>query len=196
MIQTLNGDIKSACRQVYENKIRSLERINEPVLISHFGEFSLELINSISEGAEELLIAANEKKALIKRVFSILIEGLQNIKAHAERDANEHINGLVIVSKKNDNYVIQLGNLILRKREGSVEERLKQLNQLDDENLKSLYLDVLSNGIISNKGGAGLGFITMRMKAKTKLDFDFFQLTDELSFFVVEILIQKEQVSL
>lgn len=194
MIQTVAGEIKQACKQVFENKIHSLEKANEPVLIAHFGEFSLELINSISEGAEELLIASNEKKGLIKRVFSILIEGLQNIKAHAERDMNDNINGLVIVSKKPDAYLIQLGNLILRKREESVTQRLTQLNSLSEEALKELYLDVLSNGILSNKGGAGLGFITMRMKSKTALDFDFFQLTDDLSLFVVEILIQKEQV--
>jgi hypothetical protein len=194
MIQTVAGEIKQACKQVFENKIHSLEKASEPVLIAHFGEFSLELINSISEGAEELLIASNEKKGLIKRVFSILIEGLQNIKAHAERDMNNNINGLVIVSKKPDAYLIQLGNLILRKREESVTQRLTQLNSLSEEALKGLYLDVLSNGILSNKGGAGLGFITMRMKSKTALDFDFFQLTDDLSLFVVEILIQKEQV--
>lgn len=194
MLNTISGDIKLACKQVYENKIHSLEKASEPVLIAHFGEFSSELINSLSEGAEELLIASNEKKGLIKRVFSILIEGLQNIKAHAERDMNNNINGLVIVSKKQDAYLIQLGNLILRKREESVTQRLLKLNSLSEASLKDLYLDVLSNGILSNKGGAGLGFITMRMKSKTVLDFDFFQLTDDLSLFVVEILIQKEQV--
>ena len=64
-------------------KYTSIE--NRVVLVSHFGEFSQDLINSLVEGNEELMSSVGDKKILIKRVFSILIEGLQNIKASEAR---------------------------------------------------------------------------------------------------------------
>jgi hypothetical protein len=193
MLNTSSIQIKDACSHVFEHRLNTLEREGSQVLISHFGELTQELINSLAEGAEEILIGENEKKAIIKRVFSILIEGLQNIRVHGIEDKNGKKNGLLIFYKKENNYYVVLGNLIEKSREESVEKRLHQLNSLDEETLKKVYLDVLSNGIISNKGGAGLGFITIRMKSKSNLDFDFFHLNDELSLFVVDVAIQTER---
>ena len=50
---------------------------------------------------------------------------------------------------------------------------------------------VLTNGIISNKGGAGLGFITMAMKSKNKLKYLFEEINDKLSCFTVEVKVDR-----
>ena len=52
---------------------------NRSIVISHCGTFSQDLINSLVVRNEELMKCSGDKKAIVKRAFSILIEGLQNI---------------------------------------------------------------------------------------------------------------------
>ena len=54
-------------------------------------------------------------------------------------------------------------------------------------------MEVLTNGIISNKGGAGLGFITMAMKSKNKLNFSVQEIDESLSCFSIEIKINRKK---
>ena len=54
-----------------------------------------------------------------------------------------------------------------------------------------MYVDTLTNGVISKKGGAGLGFITMAMKSKNKLEFQFNNINDEISCFSVIITLNR-----
>jgi len=42
--------------------------------------------------------------------------------------------------------------------------------------VKEFYMDTLGNGVANEKGGAGLGFITIALKSKTKMNYQFTQL--------------------
>ncbi len=54
-----------------------------------------------------------------------------------------------------------------------------------------MYMEVLSNGIMSNKGGAGLGFITMSLKSKNKLEYHAEEVSDKLYFLSLEITLDR-----
>ena len=45
--------------------------------------------------------------------------------------------------------------------------------------LKEFYMDTLTDGQRSSKGGAGLGFITVAMKAKSKIEYTFETLNED-----------------
>ncbi len=161
------------------------------IVMSHCGVFSQDLVNSLGEGAEEILIASNEKRQMIRRIFSVLIEGLQNIKIHGEPNKEDVKSGILVLAKGENCYKITFGNLILNDLVSSMDDRLTELNTLDEVELKERYMKVLSEGILSNKGGAGLGFITMKMKAKSNLNFHFQKVSKELSVFTFELVIQR-----
>ena len=61
--------------------------------------------------------------------------------------------------------------------------RLKRLHELSETELKQEYLDVLTNGELSKKGGAGLGFLTIALKSNGNLQFEFKPLNDNYSLF-------------
>jgi hypothetical protein len=164
------------------------------ILMAHFGIISQDFINSLSEGVEELLISCNEKRALIKRIFSIFIEGLQNIKLHGELFEDGLRRGILIFAQNESRYKICLGNVIKNERIEAMTLRLNELNSRNDAETKALYMDVLSNGILSNKGGAGLGFITMKLKSKSKMNDRFYPLTESLSLFFVEMEVLRSSV--
>lgn len=164
-----------------------VQKESSKILMSHFGIISQDFINSLSEGVEELLISCNEKRALIKRIFSIFIEGLQNIKLHGELFEDGLKRGILIFAQHENHYKICLGNVVKHDRVEFLKTRLNDLNSRNDAEIKALYMDILSNGILSNKGGAGLGLITMRLKSKSIMKDQFFHLNDTFSLFCLEM---------
>ena len=185
IIDTASKSVFEAIRDCY------VKEDSLTIVMSHCGVFSQDLVNSLGEGAEEILIASNEKRQMIRRIFSVLIEGLQNIKIHGEPNKDDLKSGILVLAKGENCYKITFGNLILNNLVSSMDERLTELNTLDEVELKERYMKVLSEGILSNKGGAGLGFITMKMKAKSNLNFHFQKVSNELSVFTFELVIQR-----
>lgn len=159
-------------------------------LLRHFGEINQDLIHSFSETVEDLLISAGEKKPLVKRIFSILIEGLQNVLIHGERVNGDQL-ASVIVAANPEKYAVVIGNLTETGGEEKLKTYIDNLNEMTEESVKEFYLEVLNNGLISEKGGAGLGFITMRMKSKSALYSSFGKISPELSFFTVGSVIER-----
>ncbi len=192
MKYTTEDIIDTASKSVFDSiRDRYVKDDALTIVMAHCGVFSQDLVNSLGEGAEEILIASNEKRQMIRKIFSVLIEGLQNIKIHGEPNKDDVKTGILVLAKGQDCYKITFGNLILNKLVPSMTERLSELNQLDEVELKERYMKVLSDGILSNKGGAGLGFITMRMKAKSLLKFGFEKISKDKSVFTFELVINK-----
>ena len=162
------------------------------ILVSHFGEFSQDLVNSISTKVEETMLNAGEKKGIVKRMFSILVEGLQNIRIHGERDEDNQQIGYLIIAKTEDSYKVSIANLVKNEYVEQIKGRIEDLNSKELPEIKSLYMEVLTNGIISQKGGAGLGFITMAMKSKNKLGYQIEELSSNLSFFSLDMVANKK----
>jgi hypothetical protein len=189
---TTEDIIDTASKSVFDSiRDRYVKEDALTIVMSHCGVFSQDLVNSLGEGAEEILISSNEKRQMIRKIFSVLIEGLQNIKIHGEPTKENVKSGILVLAKGEDCYKITFGNLILNDFVPSMEERLTELNQLDEVELKERYMKVLSEGILSNKGGAGLGFITMRMKAKSNLNFHFQKVSEDKSVFTFELIIKR-----
>ena len=157
------------------------------IIVSHFGEFSQDLVNSLSTSIEDMMLESGDKKGVVKRMFSILVEGLQNVRIHGERDEDGNQISFLIVLQNEEDYKVTFGNLIKRENIDKIKGRIDELNELDNAQVKEMYMEVLSNGIMSNKGGAGLGFITMSLKSKNKLGYISEEVSDDLVFFSVKI---------
>jgi len=164
---------------------------NGKVIVSHFGEFSQELVNSLSISIENILKESGDKKGVVKRMFSILVEGLQNVRIHGERDETGSQTSFLTILQSEDYYMLSLANLVNTSNISKIVERIKHLNQLELPEIKSLYMEVLSNGIMSNKGGAGLGFITMALKSKNKLNYSIDEVSEFLTLLSLEVKIDR-----
>jgi hypothetical protein len=177
--------------KICKNRYNYLLNNKESEFISHFGELSQDMVNQASTEIEERLFSANVKKTIVKKVFSIMVEGLQNIRLHGERDTEGNQVSFFMIKESEEHYKIYLGNLVFNSNIEKIQARIDQVNGLGKAEVKALYLDVLTNGIISNKGGAGLGFITMSMKSVNKIVGHFEKIDDEISNYDLEILIDK-----
>ncbi len=180
-------------REIFQNRQDKLEREGIKVLISHFGTFSQDLVSSLCSSTEELLISSGDRRMLVKRLFSILIEGLQNIRLHGQRDNLGRQLGYLIVARSKEHYRVIMANVIDSEDHEKVESYLEEINHYPDEKLKESYLTVLSNEFLSHKGGAGLGFITTRMKSGNPLRYSFYQLGDGNMLFTFEVRLDRNQ---
>jgi len=92
-----------------------------------------------------------------------------------------------MVGKDNDTYSIFTGNYITNANAEVLKEKLDKINSLGAEELKAYYKEVLNNGMMSEKGGGGLGMIDIARKSGKKLDYDFQAVDDMHSFYSLNI---------
>ena len=159
------------------------------IILIYEGEFTQEITKSVLAMAEKNMETTNEEVSIKKKVFNVMVECLQNICKHSEEfgSENDQFNtAIFMIGKENNEYRITSGNVIYNSRIGGLKQKLDQINSLDKDGLKELYKNVLSSGELSDKGGAGLGFIDMARKSGQKLDYDFYKMNEEISFFALQ----------
>lgn len=178
-------------RKIFQMQSDELMATERNILVSHFGSFSQELVSSLSEGVEDLLVSIGDRRIVIKRMFSILIEGLQNIRVHGSPDDLNRQLGYVILSSSIENYMVTMANIVTVEEQQKIEGFINKINDYSDEGLKDTYMSVLSNDFLSKKGGAGLGFITTRMKSGNPLNYHFFELSEEKALFSLEVCLAR-----
>jgi hypothetical protein len=67
---------------------------------------------------------------------------------------------------------------------------LDEINSLDKDGLKSLYKEIIkSSSGLTDKGGAGLGFVDMARKSGQKLVYKFQDIDDQTSFFSLKTIV-------
>lgn len=170
----------------YEELISSHTANNYLIIQKHFGPMGTEDdVDALAYQLENSLAELGEKKGVIKRIFSLIIEALQNIRLHGEHDSNgEQLTYYVFAKNEVDQeYVIITSNLIFNKNINRVKPKIDKINSLDRAGLKEYYMETLTDGERSVKGGAGLGFITVAMKSKNKIEYELFDFGNEMSFF-------------
>lgn len=118
-----------------------------------------------------------------KKVYFILVELLQNVTKYQEKDNQLLSNSIVRVQRTNKDYFLTVGNLISNAEKENLTERINKINALDQEQLLEFYKSVLLNGKYNAQGGAGLGLINIKRKAKHNLNFSFSTLDDQFSYF-------------
>ncbi|MCK4661517.1 MAG: SiaB family protein kinase [Bacteroidales bacterium] len=149
------------------------------------GLFTQTITDNIIALTEINLDKSKESSKIKKRVFSIMVEGLQNITRHQEEHLINELNssGIFVIQQKNNKYFVTTGNLIVKNNIEPLTKQLHKINSLEKDELKQYYKEVLNDNIISSKGGAGLGLIEMARKSGNKLAFDFREVNDEYSYF-------------
>lgn len=160
------------------------------------GLFTQTITDSIISLAENNLESTGESSKLKKRVFSIMVECLQNITRHqtveGEEFGDSNIPGIFMIQRKNDGYFITSGNVVPNNNKPKLQSQLEKINSLEQDELKEYYKQILEDGSISDRGGAGLGLIEMARKSGNKLSFDFAKVNEDISYFYLHTAVSKE----
>lgn len=149
------------------------------------GKFNTDITDNILSLAEESLRLSEQKLAIKKRVYFVMVEGLQNITRHQDLNSvNFPIKpGLFVLQRKKNSYFITTGNLIEKKNISVLKNQLERVNQLTKDELNEFYKNHLVDGGFSGKGGAGLGLIEIARKSKGSLSYDFRKIQGKFYYF-------------
>jgi hypothetical protein len=124
-----------------------------------------------------------------------MVECLQNISKHAENRNNivtsKDGRGIFMISKDKSEYNVTTGNVVDNDKVVILRDILESINKLDKEGLKKLYKQQMREGRLSERGGAGLGFIDIARKTGQKLIYSFLTINEEKSFFVLTSTISR-----
>lgn len=165
------------------------------VVMSHFGEFSQDLVNSLSEGLEYIMYSKDTPKIITKRMFTIMIEGLQNIRLHGVKTDSGKQLGHVMILEKEGEYAVSFGNIVDKYSKKVLSAHLDKLNKMEPSEVKEFYLSTLSNGMMTEKGGAGLGFITIALKAKSEISYRFIDYEENTYYFEMQVNLAQTKAS-
>ncbi len=167
-------------------------KTNEISLV-YEGEVTQEITKTFTSLTEKSLSKSAESNTVQKKVFNVMVECLQNISKHADSlsDEDEERRGIVMVSKGDDSYNIITGNIIKNERVAGLQESLELINSLDKVGLSNLFKKQIKESTISEKGGAGLGLIDIAKKTGSKLTYQFKELNEQVSFFILTSTIKR-----
>ncbi len=158
----------------------------QSVLVSHHGELSQSVISNIEETVEAKVSELEIAKGPLKKIFFISVETLQNMLIHGHKNNQGHQHNFFILTKNGVKMNVVSGNLIANNSISALEKQITIINSFSDEKaLKAYYLEHLENNTMSDKGGAGLGFITIGMKSGNKLKVDFQKINEQFSLFTL-----------
>ena len=119
-----------------------------------------------------------------KRLFMFVLESLQNVSRHSNKSQHADMS-LVVYSKTDLGYTVTTGNVLPVSSINELKVKLDEINNLDTNEIRNVYRQMLSTAEFSNKGGAGLGLIEMAKKTGNKLDYDFVPIDKDFAYFIL-----------
>ena len=168
------------CKKHYQQAMSQLHNTSEiEEVFSYYGEISPEQGERLSSVAKEKLGLSNEHHTPQKRIFSVLVEGLENVAAYGAKNADGIRDGFVVLHKKSDSFTVRLGNLIKKKDVALFEEK-------DLIDLKDYYLDALTSGLMEEDGN-GLGLVTIAIRSANTFTYTCESITDDSCCFILEV---------
>jgi hypothetical protein len=167
----------------------------ENLILVYQGDFTQETTKSILAMAERNIDSSGEESSIKRKVFNVMVEALQNIVKHSDElidgETKSHA-AIFLIAREKNQYSIMSGNPIRKTNVANLTKKLEQINNLDKDGLKELYKEIIKNTTISDKGGAGLGFVDMARKSGEKIEYSFPEMGAEYSFFCLKVNVARD----
>ena len=179
------------------NFIYDLHRtmMSQKLILVYQCDFTQETTKPILAMAERNIDSSGEDANIKRKVFNVMVESLQNIVKHSDElvDGAVHSHAAIfLIGRESNRYTIMAGNPIRKSNVAKLKEKLERINSLDKDGLKELYKEIIKNTTISEKGGAGLGFVDMARKSGGKLEFEFPEMSADYCFFCLKVNVPRE----
>ena len=188
-------DVKGFLEFVYE--FYKSMKAHEITLV-YEGEITHQITKAFTSLTESNMAKDDEPGNVQRKVFHVMVECLQNISKHADDFTSDDFlfsgRGIFLVSKGENEYSVTTGNAVDNDRIEELTNMLETINTMDKEGLKGLYKRQMKEGRLSDKGGAGLGFIDIRRKTGKELEYHFLPISNDTSFFLLTSTISREDI--
>jgi hypothetical protein len=133
---------------------------------------------------------------LRRRVFSILVEILENVGRYSPgKDPEEEFGMPVAMIRLDDDvFTLTTGNLIRNDNVEHFKSKLDLINENDKTGLKELFRTSLSGQTIKTESTGNMGLIDMARKSGSKLEYKFEQVNERYSYYTLTVKVEDRLV--
>jgi hypothetical protein len=178
--------------------ISLLERLmaENNVYLIWSGHISPDVSKEVLSFTETKLSEEDIESSLRRRVFSILVEILENVAKYSPgREPEEQFGMPVAMIRMMDKeYSLTTGNLILNSNVEHLKGKLEIINTYDKVGLKELFRKSLSGQTISSDSTGNMGLIDMARKSGSKLEYKFEKINDLYSYYTLTVKVEDRAV--
>ncbi len=156
------------------------------------GHFSDDIERQVLSLTETRMYEEEIEPKMQRKIFSIMVECLQNISKYKSGSDIEKDLGMPVAMIVTEDKGIRIitGNIINNKRIPFLRDKLNTVNRYDKEGLKELYRISLAGDEIKPEHTGILGLINIARKSGHKLEYDFDPVNNEYSYYVLNVLVK------
>ena len=188
MPQTYSEAVEEFCQSKCDSIKENFTNLpGNDLILANCGDLSESNVDAILYYIEDKLEKDGEPKNLIKKIFTIVVESLQNIRIHGTNDRDGVKASFIVIGKETDAYQIWVGNLAENAVVGAIKTSISKIVDLKPNAIRKIYLNSLSYGKLTEKGGAGLGLLTIALKSDNNMQYRFEKINDNLTLFNLNV---------
>jgi hypothetical protein len=169
--------------------VAQLERLmaENNVYLIWSGHFSSDVGKEVLSFTETKLSEEDVDSGIRRKVFSILVEALENVAKYSPGLDQEEKFGMPVAMIRLDGRVYSLttGNLILNTKVAQLREKLDTINNCDRTGLKELFKKALIEQNLDSESTGNMGLIEMARKSGNKLIYQFEKVNDQYSYYTL-----------
>ena len=167
----------------------------EGILFCYSGYMTEEVLSGIGQAIRMKLELEEADKKIARSVFSLFVEQVQNvIRYSAEKeeflskeDMKKELRfGVLTVGVKEGSFFVSCSNVVEQVDVERLNKNLNHIKSLDTGGLKKLYKETLRGQTPEGSKGAGVGFIDIARRASKGFEFDFMNIENDRSYFVIK----------
>lgn len=168
----------------------------ESSILNHTGFLSFSLIDQLLTEFKNISQDYEISFKIYKKILTVMIESLENVYKYRdtyENFASEKNQFLPKFSIEMNSHLIKLitSNPVKKEDIDVLKGKIDKVNNKSRTELKELYLETITNGEFSGKGGAGLGFIEMAKTSGNNLQYSFKPISDYFSLYTFIVTFEK-----
>ena len=156
--------------------------VSQKFVVSMMGFFDQQdLLLSLINLTEKKLTGLEVQDSIKRKIFHFMVECSQNL-LKIEKDSKEADNNLFLISQEGNDYSVYLGSIVDKESVDPILETIKQVNQIDEADLKKKYYDELASKEIVNQNRILLSMLSISKKTKKKIDFELINISESKCF--------------
>lgn len=152
------------------------------VIMAYNGLVSDELMVTLAELLRSRLIANQDPKRS-KLIFSVFMEGVQNLIWHGH--AHDDKSGMILITDHDGVITILCGNRIAKNQTQELRARLQQIEGADKETIRQIYREGMSKADGHEGPGSGLGLLEIARRSSEPIRYNFEEVdADSVDFMI------------
>lgn len=156
------------------------------VIMAYNGLVSDELMVTLAELLRSRLIANQDPKRS-KLIFSVFMEGVQNLIWHGH--GHNDPSGMILITDHNGVITILCGNRIAKSQCKDLKARLQQIEGADKETLRQIYREGMSKADSHEGPGSGLGLLEIARRSSEPIRYNFEDIDEDSVDFMISATI-------